>query len=199
MFLRTILSYPHTAALDIIQPHLPEPLLVQYGLSREQTASAKSIQDVIPGLAGFLNDYIFASPLEQTASELSTTGTNVYTYYFDRPSPFASPMHGVAHHALDLIYVFGNLMQGMEDERDVEMSKQIMQKWIMFANGKEPWDGFSTGKGLHITPDAELVVKPLKEISSRRWAAYPEMARYPDLVKQYGGLLNNAKPFLPVP
>jgi carboxylesterase type B len=194
MFLQTVLSLTHTAALNIVQPNLPQTLLVEYGLSREQTVNAKSIKDVIPGLAGFLNDYIFASPLDQTSRELSENGTKVYTYYFDRASTFTGPLKGTAHHALDLIYAFGNMNQGLEDKKDVEMSKQMMNKWILFAYGKEPWDAYSTGKGLQFTPDAELMVKPLKEISSRRWAAYPEMAKHRDLVGKFGGMLNSAKP-----
>jgi carboxylesterase type B len=194
MFLQTVMQLSHTAALAIVQPNLPIPLLEHYGLSRSQTAHVTEIGQIIPGLGAFLNDYLFASPSNRTAHALTASGTKVYTYCFDRTNTFQSPFNGIAHHALDLIYVFGNFMDAFSDKKDVEMSHGIMKKWIDFANGKEPWEPFSSGKAIQFTTEAELVVRPFKEITSRRWDAFPEMEKDWDLVKKFGDILNGAKP-----
>jgi carboxylesterase type B len=194
MFLQTVMQLSHTAALAIVQPNLPEPLLKHYGLVRNQTAHVTEIGQIIPGLGAFLNDYLFASPSNRAAHALTQSGTKVYTYCFDRANTFQSPFNGIAHHALDLTYIFGNFLEGFPEKKDVELSHAIMKKWIDFANGKEPWAPFSSGKAIQFTTEGDLVVKPFKEITSRRWDAFPEMERYWDLVKKFGDILNSAKP-----
>jgi carboxylesterase type B len=194
MFLQNIMKMTPSSALAIVQPNLPEPVLQHYGLSRTQTANVTKIGEILPGLGAFLNDFLFASPSNRAAHALTKAGTKVYTYCFDRTNTFPSPLNGLAHHALDLIYVFGNFEHAFGEKKDVELSHAIMKKWIDFANGKEPWDSFATGKALQITTDGDLAVKSFKDILSRRWDAFPDLEKHWDLVKKYGDVLNSAKP-----
>jgi carboxylesterase type B len=179
----------HSQALDIVQSNLPDSLLIHYGLAKSQTKQVGHISQLIPLLIAFCTDEIFSSSIHRFIHEFSKTGAKVYGYHLDRGNSFPGPMNNIAHHAIDLQYIFGNFRDGFPDKKDVELSNTIMNRWIDFANGKEPWDDVSTGKELHITPEAELVVVPRGEITSRRWAGYTEMEKNWEQVRKTGNVL----------
>lgn len=68
-----------------------------------------------------------------------------------------------------------------------------MTHWIDFANGKEPWASYKAGKALYVKPDAEVVVVPREEITTRRWEGYAEMEKCWENVRKTGNLLMNGK------
>jgi carboxylesterase type B len=113
----------------------------------------------------------------------------VYSYHFDRGNPFQCPVHGIAHHALDLAYTSGNFEQGFSDPKDKKLSDTLMKHWIEFANGKEPWASVATGKALHIRTDAEVEVVPREKVTSRRWDGYAEMEKCRDVLRKTGSTL----------
>jgi carboxylesterase type B len=179
----------HSQALEIVQSALPDSLLIHYGLAKSQTKEVGHISQLIPLLIAFSTDELFSSSIHRFIREFSKTDAKVYGYHFDRGNSFPGPMNSIAHHAIDLQYIFGNFRAGFPDKKDVELSNIIMNRWIDFANGKEPWADVSTGKELHITPEAELEVVPREEIKSRRWAGYTEMEKNWDQVRKTGNVL----------
>src|SRR5208282_1291379 len=158
--------------LKVFHSSLPDVLLKIYGLAKSQTRNVSSISDLMQPLIAFKTDEFYAASTARFNREFSKTGTKVYSYHLDRGNPFPGPMNGIAHHALDLEYVFGNFLKGFTDKKDVDMSKALMRFWIGFANGKEPWADYTSGKALHLTRDAEVIVVPREQITSRRWAAF---------------------------
>ena len=177
--------------LEVLHSSLPDALLKIYGLAKSQTTNISSIEDLIQPLIAFKTDELFAASIARFHREFSKTGTKVYSYHFDRGNPFPGPMNGIAHHALDLEYVFGNFLNGFTDKKDVDMSKALMRFWIGFGNGKEPWADYTSGKALHLTPDGEVNVVSREKIKSRRWAAFLEMDRIWLQVKKTGNILMN--------
>jgi carboxylesterase type B len=177
--------------LETLHSSLPDKLLKIYGLAKSQTTNVSSIRELMQPLIALETDELFAASIARLNREFSKTGTKVYSYHFDRGNPFPGPMNGIAHHALDLEYVFGNFLKGFTDKRDVDMSKALMKFWIGFANGKEPWADYTSGKALYLTPDAEVTVVPREQITSRRWAAFLEMDKIRLEVRKTGIMLTN--------
>jgi carboxylesterase type B len=185
--------------LKVLQSSLPETLLENYGLASTQTSNVSSIQEIMQQLIALKTDELFCAGTSRATREISKSGVKVYTYHFDRGNQFKGPLNGIAHHAIDLEYVFGNFLKGFTDKKDVDLSKALMRFWIGFANGKEPWSEYSTGKALHITSNAECTVVPRGEVKSRRWAAYAEMEKNWAQVRRTGNMLMNAKLEDPAP
>ncbi|KZS97202.1 alpha/beta-hydrolase [Sistotremastrum niveocremeum HHB9708] len=72
------------------------------------------------------------------ARAVEQSGTKVFRYAFDQGSPY----NGVAHHAVDLLYVFGNAKEKMDGWDESRIRNAIQDRWIAFANGEEPWTPF---------------------------------------------------------
>jgi carboxylesterase type B len=182
--------------LRLLQSSLSDPLLQNYGLSKSQTTKASSIGDIMPNLIAFKTDELFAASIARFNREFAKNGNKVYGYHFDRGNQFTGALNGVAHHAVDLQYIFGNFNDGFTDKKDLDLSNALMRLWIGFANGKEPWADYSSGKTLHITPEGDLTVVPREEVTSRRWNAYGEIENNLAEIKKIGGMLTNGDPEL---
>ena len=175
----------------MLQSELPDSLLQNYGLSKSQVTEVSSIGEIMQSLVALKTDGLFAASTARFAREFSKTGTKVYSYHFDRGNQFPGVLKGVAHHAIDLEYVFGNFIEGFTEKKDSDLSKALMRFWIGFAHGKEPWADYTSGKALHVTADAEVTVVPREQVTSRRWAAYAEMEKNWASVRKTGQMLMN--------
>lgn len=170
---------------------LPDSLVSKYGLSESQTKNVSSIEEIVGALSAYKSDEFFSAATERFNQAISKTSVDLYSYHFDRGNPFDGPLHGIANHALDLVYVFGNFLEAFADKRDVDLSTGIMRFWIGFTNGKAPWAGYTSGKALYITPEAKLSVVPREEVVTRRWDAYAEIEENWKQVTKVGRILTN--------
>jgi carboxylesterase type B len=186
MFMLAFVKADPHKVLQQLQSSLPDSLLENYGLATSQTKHVSAITDIIHNLIDFKSDELFGAGIDRFNREFSKAGGKVYSYHFDRGNPFPGPMNGIAHHALDLEYVFGNFIEGFPEKKDVDLSNALMRFWIGFANGKEPWASYNSGKALFISPDGDVSVSPREEITSRRWNAYPEMDKNWSKVREVG-------------
>ena len=60
-------------------------------------------------------------------------------------NPFpGSEQYQVAHHWVDMYYLFQNLNFRFPTQRDIDVSIQFARYLIDFANGKAPWSKFET-------------------------------------------------------
>jgi carboxylesterase type B len=183
-------------ALDVqvlknLQSSLPDSLLQRFGLSASQTTEVSSMKDIIQKLIMLNTDALFAANINYFSREFNKTGAKIYSYHFDRGNPFPGPLNGIAHHALDLEYTFGNFLEGFPEKEDVNLSKALMRLWIKFAHGEAPWEDYASGKALYITPDAEVTVVPREQVTTRRWNAYDEMEKSWAQVRKAGNMLIN--------
>jgi carboxylesterase type B len=183
----------HTIVLERLHSSLPDSLLQEYGLAKAQTTYISSIKELIPYLINFKTDELFSMSIYRFIREFSKTDTKVFEYHFDRGNPFNGALKGVAHHAIDIEYVFGNFMEGFPEKRDYQLSETLMRYWIGFSNGKEPWVDAATGQALHIRTDASLAVVPREQITSRRWDGYRELEENWDAVRAIGVQIMSAK------
>lgn len=150
------------------------------------------MEDIMQQLSALKTDGLYAASINRFNREFSRTGTKIYSYHFDRGNPFPGPLNGVAHHALDLEFIFGNFLEGFPGKEDVNLSKALMRLWIRFAYGEAPWEDYASGKVLYITSDAEVAVVPREQVTTRRWDAYAEMEKtWPQVEKVGNGFINS--------
>ena len=66
-------------------------------------------------------------------------GKSPFLYHFDQRSRLPNSLEGTAYHAHELLYLFGNLEGGINDD-EKQMAQAFSAAWIKFANGHEPWE-----------------------------------------------------------
>jgi carboxylesterase type B len=93
---------------------------------------------------------------------------NVYRYVVDETNPWQSSAR--AHHAVDLIFLFGTLDLSHNPEAEA-VGQEMRNRWIRFINGEEPWSPISTGKRFAFGPYGEC-----KEINEKQFAARRRVA-----------------------
>lgn len=103
-----------------------------YGVVDGRTTACRN------GALDLINDVRFGLPAEdlwQTAQSLH--GSNkAYRFLFDEPNPWQPSSR--AHHAVDLLMLFG----GFDTSHNPAANKVgtvLREKWILFANGEAPW------------------------------------------------------------
>lgn len=114
-----------------LAPTIAKLICVLYGIICSRPTSCRN------GALDFINDVKFALPVETIASCWRERGAPVYQYLIDEPNPWQSSSR--AHHAVDLIFLFGgyDLPPGSGAEL---IGRKMRQKWISFINGEAPWD-----------------------------------------------------------
>lgn len=193
IFYNALINLAHNDVLDLLHKSLPESLLEKYGLTKSQTSQVTHIGQLMPLLISLKTDELFAAGINKFLREFSKTGAPTYSYHFDRPNLFQCPMNGVAHHAIDLAYTFGNFERAFSNKKDWQLSETLMKYWIDFANGKEPWSSVAEGKALHIKTDATSEAVRREKVTSRRWDSFVEIEKSWDKVRETGNLLIHGK------
>jgi carboxylesterase type B len=103
-----------------------------YGILPTRPSSSKN------GALDFVTDTRFALPVEDMSCLRRATGKTTYQYVFDQPNPWQSSSR--AHHAVDLIFLFGGYDLSTNPAAD-KIGFQVRDKWIRFINGEKPWEG----------------------------------------------------------
>ncbi|KAL6158799.1 hypothetical protein ACJQWK_04146 [Exserohilum turcicum] len=123
-------------------------------------------------------DAIFHMPTWLSAQR-SPIKSTTYAYHFDQESTIPGEGLGLAHHAHDLMYIFGNWPE-TPGAGQLELSRRMQNAYIRFAYGKEPWECFES-RGCWKTwgPDCtESLQKEEHETSStRRYQRMKEIVR----------------------
>ncbi|KAG8413432.1 hypothetical protein J3458_012991 [Metarhizium acridum] len=88
------------------------------------------------GALDFINDVCFALPVEMIAQRWKARKGEVYRYVFDQPNPWQPSSR--AHHAVDLLYLFGGI-DISSDSFSESVGVAFRQNWIDFASGQSPW------------------------------------------------------------
>ncbi|KAL1971390.1 hypothetical protein VTN77DRAFT_343 [Rasamsonia byssochlamydoides] len=127
------------------------------------------------GALDFANDVRFALPTEIIAERVTATGNKrVYRYLVDEPNPWQSSAR--AHHAVDLIFVFGGLDLSHNPGAEA-VGQEMRNRWIRFINGEEPWSSFSEGKRFAFGPFGESKEIDEKQFAARRRVAHMKVLR----------------------
>ena len=125
--------------------------IAHYGVSSAEEAKA--------GLDHLFHDMLIAGPVRTLATHHAKTASPVWLYHFSRVPPTAMGTTLGSHHAAEIAYVFGNLIdhgrepvdgranpmtEGEWTEVDRRVSAGMMDYWVQFAaTGNPNRDGLS--------------------------------------------------------
>jgi carboxylesterase type B len=114
-----------------------DQILAEYGISPDLPHSL--LTERVEHMCG---DAVFKIPNYATTlanSHLADKGA-LFVYHFDQRSRLKNALEGIAYHAHELLYLFQNLTNEM-DEGEKAMARDFTAAWIMFCNGQVPWAG----------------------------------------------------------
>ena len=88
-------------------------------------------------IAGFFTEIMFRLPAVRQAEGHSRNGGKVFMYYWKKRSHLP---HLRACHAVELSYVFGNIMETIYTGKpaDPALSRQVQDQWVRFAGTGDP-------------------------------------------------------------
>ena len=93
----------------------------------------------IKGVLNFITDTLYAGG---TQAGMSKEGNiKAFSYVWARPNPvssFASEFPGIATHCTEMIYTTGLYLDELNEE-DRKLSRAMVERWIHFACGFDPW------------------------------------------------------------
>ncbi|KAL4933273.1 putative carboxylesterase [Aspergillus undulatus] len=88
------------------------------------------------GALDLVNDARWTLPVELVTDKLTTAGKRVYKYVVDQPNPWQASSR--AHHAVDLLFLFGGVDLSFNLAADA-VGKEMRARWVQFVAGKGPW------------------------------------------------------------
>jgi carboxylesterase type B len=111
-------------------------ILDAYDISPEQAQA-----DFLAAVEHMAGDAVFKVPNYATAlvNERLRDSGKLFLYNFDQRSQLHNELEGTAYHAYELLYLFGNLSDKMDDSERI-LAKQFALAWINFIRGESPWE-----------------------------------------------------------
>lgn len=125
--------------------HISDPSLVDIIFSLYDISADISGDLLLERFEHMCGDAIFKIPNYITARQnthLKALG-QLFLYHFDQRSRIANELQGTAYHAHELLYLFNNLPEAM-NESERKMGQNFAQAWIDFAHGLDPWDAMGS-------------------------------------------------------
>ncbi|KAL4936442.1 hypothetical protein BDV06DRAFT_233422 [Aspergillus oleicola] len=126
------------------------------------------------GALDLVNDARWTLPVELISNKLAAAGKRVYKYVVDQPNPWQASSR--AHHAVDLLFLFGGVDLSFNPPAD-EIGRQMRSRWAQFVAGDGPW---SIDRRFAFGPVGEC-----KEIDEGQFAARRRVG-YLKLLKEAG-------------
>jgi len=102
-------------------------------------------------LEPFCTDAEFGRDIHEIAR--SFNGEKAFYYHMRYGNPFPGPFHDLAHHAVDLLFLFQTYSH-LLSEKLAKAAEQMGNHWISFINGGDPWPAYSEeGTAMCYGPD----------------------------------------------
>lgn len=105
-------------------------LTKMYNIYPERPTSCKY------GVLDFINDAMFALPAFEISEKWRSMHKDIFQYIVDEPNPWQSSSR--AHHAVDLILLFGGVDISF-NRSAMEVATKLRDTWIDFSHGRKPW------------------------------------------------------------
>ncbi|ETI22298.1 hypothetical protein G647_06371 [Cladophialophora carrionii CBS 160.54] len=137
-----------------------EHMTSSYNLSDFSNEQAVSI------LEPFCSDAEFGRDIHEIAKSFS--GGKAFYYHMRYGNPFPGPFQNLAHHAVDLLFLFQTYNQLLPDEL-AKAAQQMGRHWITFINGGDPWPAYSEGECAMCYGPEEVVLLGRKEDGMGRY------------------------------
>lgn len=168
------------------------------------------IQDLHLGLLQFMGDAIFGLPVHKARLSLMSSHhiaeehhSKVQAYRIRYTNPFSDPLNSVAHHCVDLLYIFDAFHEDLTktaDSTNLDLVEAMQRHWIDFIwDGCKPETSSCGVKEDEITvygKDRVAIVKSLKEDpeSLENERRYELLAKDPAGMKRLFGMLSGTIP-----
>jgi carboxylesterase type B len=149
-------SIRHIMTTHIKGDSYTDEILSAYGIT--EGLAHETLLERVEHMCG---DAIFKVPnyvLAQECTRQRVVEENLFLYHFDQRSRIKNLFEGTAYHAHELLYLFGNLNNEM-NEGESAMARDFAAAWIRFANGVEPWMAQGGRKWMVWGPDSRMSVK----------------------------------------
>ena len=152
-----------------VYPDHAEGMLTHYAVDSPESAKA--------GIDKVIHDLLFAGPVRAQAEAQAKKTSPVWLYHFTHAPPTAWGETLGAHHAAELVYVFGTLTRtedggerplglgtmGDFTEADFRLSETVRSYWIQFAATGDPnrtdlpeWPAFTLESNEHLVLDTAV-------------------------------------------
>ncbi|KPI36645.1 Para-nitrobenzyl esterase [Cyphellophora attinorum] len=113
-------------------------------------------------------DMWLSEPIHRQAQQLAghkldgNSKRKIYRYSFGPSNPFpgSTQSHVTGHHFIEILFVFLTLLDRYPKHRDRWLQRQAEEtakRWILFANGKEPWEEYKIDEQ-HDARDAMIAI-----------------------------------------
>ncbi|KAJ5757973.1 uncharacterized protein N7511_006667 [Penicillium nucicola] len=156
-----LLQESYASIRHILKTHIKssshaDEILSAYGITEDLVHEA-----LLERVEHMCGDAIFKIPnfvMMQECMRQKIVENNLFLYHFDQRSRIKNVFEGTAYHAHELLYLFGNLDNEMnEDEKT--MAREFASAWIRFVNGAAPWTAEGGRKWMVWGPDSQMGVK----------------------------------------
>jgi carboxylesterase type B len=106
---------------------------------------ASSLQDLHLNLIQFMTDAVFGHPTHNAQRSLNSSHnlpdehpSKVQSYRIEYTNPFPGPLQKLAHHCVDMLYIFDNFHEHLAkiEATNQELVEAMQRHWIDFI-----WDG----------------------------------------------------------
>jgi len=162
-------SEDFTEHVKSVYPGQADEMLAHYDVTSDEGAQR--------GIDHLVHDMYFAGPVRAHVRSQAALSSPVWLYHFthEPPTPWGETLG--AHHAAELVYVFGTLTTtddpgerplglspvGQYTEVDHQLSDAIRAYWLQFAATGDPnrpnlqvWPAFDTGSDTHLELGADV-------------------------------------------
>ena len=173
-------------SLNEIVPASPQRDAVVKAYSLVEGTPINKLIDEATLLSG---DLIFQQAIRDAARELVSAGKKVYYYHWDYPNPWPAPFFGgVAHHFVDVLFVFQTLRDIYPNELVRKVAEDMGKFWVTFAAAGKPdgWKEYKEGIVAVVDPVEGWIQRTEEEdkkIPWRRDGRWDLIARSNPMVK----------------
>jgi carboxylesterase type B len=117
-------------------------------------------------------DLLFQQLIQDAARELVHAGKKVFYYHWDYPNPWPAPFFGgVAHHFIDVLFVFQTLKDIYPNELSRKIAEEMGKYWVTFAAKGTPegWAEYNRGIVAVVDPSEGWVQRTVEEDRKVPW------------------------------
>ena len=114
------------------------------------------------GALDFLNDLVWVLPTLTITRLFRDESKKAYSYLFDQANPWQASSR--AHHAVDLIYLFGGFDMSGNPSAEA-LGREMRRRFVLFIHGDSPW---AHDKALAFGPLGEVRELDDADVSARR-------------------------------
>jgi carboxylesterase type B len=163
---------PLSALLSSVERYIPPSADRDALLKAYSIVPGTPIPKVIDEATLMAGDLIFQESIRDTARQLVKAGKKTFYYHWDFPNPWPAPFFGgVAHHFVDVLFVFQTLRDIYPNELSRKIGEDTGRYWVTFAAKGAPdgWSEFKDGIVAVVDPKEGWVQRSVEKDRQIPW------------------------------